>query len=132
VINNANLLLAYCPKEIEATVAQIELGPGNDTADPAGSFDVGGFEPRSITPETGPLHWGTIKAVEGSRISLELRTGRTLTVDVSEIMPRATSDFAAVGHHLAVGGLVNSDGVRAATGIWRIKNLALFGPDRDN
>jgi hypothetical protein len=88
--------------------------------------------PQSFTPETGPLHWGTIRAVDGSRITLALRTGRTLIVDVSRIMPQATSDFGAIGRHLAVGGTVGSDGVLAATGIWRVKNPAFFGPDRDN
>jgi hypothetical protein len=87
---------------------------------------------QSFTPETGPLHWGTIRAVDGSRISLELRTGRTLTVDVSRIMPRATSDFGAIGRFLAVGGAAGSDGVVTATGIWRVKNPSFFGPDRDD
>jgi hypothetical protein len=94
------------------------------------------FEPEvaspSFTPATGPLHWGTIRAVDGSIITLELRTGRTLKVDVSKIMPRATSDFGAIGRHLAVAGVVGPDGAVTATGAWRVKNPSFFGDDREN
>ncbi len=87
--------------------------------------------PPSFTPASGPLHWGTIRAVDGSHITLELRTGRTLQVDLSKIMPRATSDFGAVGRYLAVAGAVGPDDTVTATGAWRVKNPSFFGADRD-
>jgi hypothetical protein len=88
--------------------------------------------PPSFAPARGPLYWGTIRAVDGSHITLELRTGRTLTVDVSRIMPRATSDFGAIGRSLAVSGTIGADGTVTATDIWRVKNPSFFGADRDN
>jgi hypothetical protein len=86
----------------------------------------------SIVPDTGPVHWGTIRAVEGSKVTLELRDGRKITVDVSKIMPRATSDFGAIGRSLAVAGKLDSNSVLTATGAWRVKGPAFFGPDRDD
>jgi hypothetical protein len=78
------------------------------------------------------MYWGTIRAVDGSKITLELRTGRRITVDLSHIMPKATSDFGAIGRFLAVGGELGSNDVLTATGAWRVKNPAFFEPDRDH
>jgi len=80
----------------------------------------------------GPVYWGTIRAVSGSRVTLELRNGRMLTVDVSKVLPQATSDFGAVGRALAVTGTVGPDGVLAATSIMRAKGPSLWEPDREN
>ena len=77
------------------------------------------------------MYWGTIRAVDGSKVTLELRTGRTITIDVSRIMPKATSDFGAIGRWLAVSGNLGENGVLTATGAWRVKGPAFFGPDRD-
>ena len=85
----------------------------------------------SYVPETGPLYWGTIRAVDGSKITLELRTGRTIAVDLSHIMPKATSDFGAIGRSLAVSGELGPNDVLIAKGAWRVKGPAFFGPDRD-
>jgi PQQ enzyme repeat len=85
-----------------------------------------------FTPTTGPLYWGTIHSVERSRVTLELRGGRLLTVDVSDVLPEATSDFGAIGRALAVSGTMEPNGVLRATEIWRAKGPSLWGPDRDN
>ncbi len=85
----------------------------------------------SYVPDTGPIHWGTIRTVHGSKVTLELRTGRTIVADLSHIMPRATSDFGAIGRWLAVSGTLGANGVVTATGAWRVKGPAFFGPDRD-
>ena len=69
--------------------------------------------------------------MDGSKVTLELRDGKAITVDVSQIMPRATSDFGAIGRWLAVSGTLDANGVVAATGAWRVKGPAFFGPDRD-
>jgi hypothetical protein len=83
-----------------------------------------------VVPNTGPLYWGTIYRVEGSRITLELRNGRLLEIDASHVVPRATSDFGAIGRGLAVSGAMAPDGVFLATGLWRTKGPALWGEDR--
>ena len=75
-------------------------------------------ERAQFTPPTGPLYWGTIRAVDGSRITLELRTGRMLAVNVAKVVPQATSDFGAIGRALAVSGSLDSDGMLVASGIW--------------
>jgi len=80
---------------------------------------------------TGAVYWGTIRKVEGSRVTIELRTGRLLTADVSSVLPRATSDFAALGRALAINGTMEADGVLKAHEIWRAKGAALWGPDRE-
>jgi hypothetical protein len=80
---------------------------------------------------TGPLFWGRIRKVEGSTLTLELRNGRKLSVDVSKVAPHAASDIGAIGRSLAVSGSVNPDGVLVATDILRAKGEALWGADRD-
>jgi hypothetical protein len=97
------------------------------------SLTISQAEPaaQSYVPDAGPLYWGTIRAVDGGKVTLELRTGRTITVDLSRIMPKATSDFGAIGRWLAVSGNPGEDGVLTATGAWRVKGPAYLGPDRD-
>jgi hypothetical protein len=82
-------------------------------------------------PPSGPLYWGVIRKVEGSRVTLELRTGRMLAVDMSKVAPHASSDFGAIGRAFAVGGTLDADGVLLATDIWRAKGAALWDVDRD-
>jgi hypothetical protein len=83
-------------------------------------------------PAAGPLYWGVIRKADGNRVTLELRTGRMLVVDLSKVMPRATSGFGVVGRALAVSGELAADGVFVATDVWRAKGPALWGPDRDH
>jgi hypothetical protein len=85
----------------------------------------------SFVPASGPLYWGTVRKVEGSRVDLELRSGTHLTVDISKVLPRASSDMGAVGRALAVSGTVGPDKVLTASGIWRVKGPSQWGPDRD-
>jgi hypothetical protein len=85
----------------------------------------------SFVPASGPLYWGTIRKIEGSRVELELRSGSRLEVDVSKVLPRASSDMGAVGRALAVSGMVGPDKVLTASGIWRVKAPSQWGPDRD-
>jgi hypothetical protein len=89
-------------------------------------------EVAQFAPATGPVYWGTIREVNGRRVALELRNGRRLTVDVSKVLPQATSDFGAIGRALAVTGTMGPDGVMAASEIWRAKGPLSWGPDRDN
>ena len=86
----------------------------------------------SYVPPTGPLYWGTIRKIEDGRVELELRTGARLTVDVSKVLPRASSDLGAVGRALAVSGTIGPDKVLTASGIWRAKGPSQWGLDRDH
>ena len=82
-------------------------------------------------PASGPLYWGTIRKVEGHRVELELRNGSRLTVDVSRVVPSASSDTGAVGRALAISGKMGEDKVFVASGLWRIKRHNPWGPDRE-
>jgi hypothetical protein len=86
----------------------------------------------AFLPESGPLYWGTIRAIDGSRVELELRTGNRLMVDVSKVLPQASSDLGAVGRSLAVAGAIGPDKVFSASGIWRVKGPQQWGPDREH
>ena len=85
----------------------------------------------TLIPASGPLYWGTIRKVEGQRVELELRNGSRLTVDVSKVVPSASSDTGAVGRALAVSGTMGADKVFVASGLWRIKRHNPWGPDRE-
>jgi hypothetical protein len=85
---------------------------------------------KSVIPDVGPMHWGVIRAADGGVIALELREGRTIKVDLTNIMPVATSDFGAIGRSLAVAGPLR-DGVVKATAAWRVKGPAFYGDDRE-
>ncbi len=86
---------------------------------------------QQIGPASGAVYWGVIRKAEGSRVTLELRTGRMLVVDLSKATTGSTGGFGIVGRALAVGGTLAADGVFVATEVWRAKGPALWGPDRD-
>ena len=85
----------------------------------------------SWIPASGPLYWGTIRKVEGHHVDLELRNGSHLTVDVSRVVPSASSDTGAIGPALAVSGTMGADNVFVASDLWRIKLHNPWGPDRE-
>lgn len=86
---------------------------------------------ENLAPPTGPLFWGTVTSVQGNRISLELRDGRRLNVDLSAILPRATSEFGAVGTGLSVSGHFDQNGALLADRVSRTSNPSLWGKDRE-
>jgi hypothetical protein len=79
----------------------------------------------------GPLYWGTVKSVEGNRIALELRDGKRLNVDLSKIVPRATSEFGAIGTGLSVSGQFGPTGALVADRVTRTPNPSMWGKDRE-
>jgi hypothetical protein len=97
--------------------ATISFSPAIQTAEPI--------------PPPGPMFWGTIRTVDGSRVGLELRNGRMLDVDLSLVVPRATSDFGAIGRGLAVSGSFKGGGEFVANRILRTKSQSLWGEDRE-
>jgi hypothetical protein len=87
---------------------------------------------RAFPPATGLTFWGTIEKVDGHIVTLDLRSGKTLAVDITKVAPLATSDAGAVGRRIAVNGTKNSDGVLVADGLWRVKAPQSWGPDSEN
>jgi hypothetical protein len=87
---------------------------------------------RAFPPATELTFWGTIEKVDGHIVTLDLRSGKTLAVDITKVAPLATSDAGAVGRRIAVNGTKNSDGVLVADGLWRVKAPQSWGPDSEN
>ena len=76
-----------------------------------------------------PQFWGTIRSVHGNEITIELRTGEVLRVDLSEAFKEQTSITPVVGHNVVVKGTMNEKGVLEARTMLRAKGPALWGPD---
>jgi hypothetical protein len=86
------------------------------------------FEPELQTPPEpripkppGDLYWGTIRTVDGSRITVALRTGKVLQVDLGQAMKEGTTINPVVGRNVAVNGTLNANGVLEARTMWRAK-----------
>ena len=126
VANGMVYVASYKQLRIFGLTSQSRFPPRHTVSAPRPAAEVVSMEPKS-----GPLYWGTIRRVEGGRITLELRNGRMLEVDARHVVPRATSDFGAIGRGLAVSGTMAPDGVFVATGLWRTKGSALWGADRE-
>jgi len=91
-------------------------------------------EEAPIPPPPGPqpsgaLYWGTIKSVDGSHITIALRTGNLLQVDLGEAMKEGAAINPMVGANVAVNGTVNENGVLQAQTMWRAKGPESWGPD---
>lgn len=77
----------------------------------------------------GPQFWGTIRSVDRNEITLQLRTGEVLKVDLSEAFKNQTSITPIVGHSVVVNGTLNEKGGLEARTMLRAKGPALWGPD---
>lgn len=62
----------------------------------------------------GALYWGTIKSIDGPRITIALRTGKILEVDLSEAMKEHTTISPIVGRTVEINGKLNAQGVLEA------------------
>lgn len=80
---------------------------------------------------SGPQFWGTVKRVEGTRMALELRDGRTLNVDISAAVKAGRVALVQTGQPALVKGTMGADGVFAATVVQRAKGKSLWGEDRE-
>jgi len=89
------------------------------------------LENQVVAANSGPTYWGIVQKVDGSRIFLQLRTGRILTVDISGVPPQLLGASNAVGRAVGVNGALDPDGVLVTKNIWRAKGPALWGDDRD-
>jgi hypothetical protein len=76
----------------------------------------------------GASYWGTIRSVNGARITISLRTGKTLQIDLSEAMKTGRMINPVVGVHVAANGTLDK-GVLQARTLARAKAPASWGPD---
>ena len=82
-------------------------------------------------PTSGALYWGTLKTMADNHLSVELRTGRVLQVDIAKAAKEQQVTPLHVGQAVAVHGVVNSTGILDADSVWRPKGQPLWGQDRD-
>lgn len=89
---------------------------------------------QPVAPEdlkiSGAIYWGTIKSVDGVRVSIELRTGKVLNADLSQAVKNGTTVNPVVGLHVMVNGAMGANGVLATRSMSRVKNPSGWGPDR--
>jgi hypothetical protein len=94
-------------------------------------------EPRKILVQAaasqpkpdGARFWGTVQSVDGNQVTLMLRTGQVLKVDLSGAAKDGTTLIPIVGHNVAVSGSINGKGVLEARGMQRVKGPATWEPD---
>jgi hypothetical protein len=79
---------------------------------------------RSL-PE-GDLYWGTIRSVDGDHITVELRTGKTISADLSEANKQQTAIDPVIGRKVVINGSIDESGVL------RAKTLGRSGTPTDN
>lgn len=79
---------------------------------------------------TGDSYWGTVAKVEGSRLSLELRSGHMLDVDIGPAVTAGQAQIVTKGQPARVAGATNANGVFEANFLWRAPDQSLWGPDR--
>ena len=89
--------------------------------------------PEIVRPKEipGAAYWGTVKSVNGNKITILLRTGKTLTVDLSEATKAGTTIDPVVGEKVAANGTLNEYGTLSARTLNRAKDRASWGTDTE-
>jgi hypothetical protein len=77
----------------------------------------------------GAVFWGTIKELDGDRLTIVLRTGERLQVDLTEAMKEGTFVDPVVGRNVEVIGKLNADGILEASTMNRAKGPQTWGVD---
>ena len=77
----------------------------------------------------GPQFWGTVRNIDGNEITLELRTGEMLKVDLTTALKNESSVMPVVGSRVVVNGTMNEKGVMEAETMLHAKGPSLWGPD---
>jgi hypothetical protein len=83
-----------------------------------------------LSTATGSRVFGVITGVNGDHISLSLRTGGTLAVDLTEARNSFQTVLPYVGENVVVSGTMASGGTLKAETMLRAKGPASWGPDR--
>lgn len=84
-----------------------------------------------VPPAGWRQFWGTVKSSEGTRMTLELRTGRLLQVDVSSAIKEQRATPVPVGQPARVTGRMSATGIFEATTVIRARGRSLWGADRE-
>ena len=100
---------------------------------------------RGVTPQTGveakplaasrsrepagPEIFGVVTSVTGNQIVVQLRSGRSVSVDLTDAFKAFQTVIPSVGENVEVRGRIGPDGSLAATSMLRAKTPATWGPD---
>jgi hypothetical protein len=84
----------------------------------------------SAPPNPGNAYWGKVMKIDGSHLSLELRTGKVLDVDISPAAKAGTARIVTEGQSAKVSGTMNANGTFEADVLLRAEDPSLWGPDR--
>jgi hypothetical protein len=96
---------------------------------PRGPFpipELAGMTP----PPTGAQFWGTVKSVSGNRLTVELRSGAELQVDLTAAAQQGRVAEPRPGMLVVISGKMNDDGSLQAETVARAKGKATWGEDR--
>jgi hypothetical protein len=78
----------------------------------------------------GALYWGTIKSVADQHLSIELRTGKLLSADLSQATKSGTTVNPVVGLYVVVNGSLDPSGVMQVRSMSRAKAPVSWGQDQ--
>ena len=113
-----------------ASDSQLQIfGTGRTAPSPiAGAAPIARAAPQ-LAP--GVEFWGVVYSIEGDHMTLELRDGRLLQVDLRPAISQARMGTVLVGRPANVTGKMGPDRILEADTVTRAKGRALWGPDRD-
>jgi len=74
-------------------------------------------------------YWGKLREIRGSRLTLELRTGRLLEVDLTQAIAEGRAAMADIGGSMVVEGSMTADNIFAADSAAKAKGSSLWGDD---
>ena len=78
---------------------------------------------------TGPEIFGTVTSVTGEQIVVQLRSGASVTVDLTDAFKKSETGVPSVGEYVEVRGSIGPDGTLPATSMIRAKTPSTWGPD---
>ena len=85
--------------------------------------------PLAVPVPAGPEIFGTITSVTGDQIVVQLRSGRSVPVDLTDAFKSFQTVIPSVGRNVEVRGRIGPDGSLAATSMLSAKTPATWGPD---
>jgi hypothetical protein len=78
---------------------------------------------------SGPRIFGTVTSVTGDKIDVRLRSGRSVTVDLTDALKNFQTVIPYVGEYVLVQGTTGPGGTLAATAMTRAKGPETWGAD---
>jgi hypothetical protein len=83
-----------------------------------------------LTEVSGSRFFGTITSIDGNNVVIRLRTGETLTIDLTNARKAFQTVIPFIGEPVAVSGTLEANGTLNAQTMLRAKGPAYWSPDR--